>query len=41
MTAALGVNDGEIGDVVKVALDTPFVGGVSIQPQFSSGRSTR
>lgn len=39
MTAALGVNDGEIGDVVKVALDTPFVGGVSLQPQFGSGRS--
>jgi 7,8-dihydro-6-hydroxymethylpterin dimethyltransferase len=39
MTAALGVNDGEIGDVIRVAMDTPFVGGVSIQPQFGSGRS--
>ncbi|MFD0360795.1 radical SAM protein [Nocardia sp. GCM10030253] len=39
MTTALGINDGEIGDVVRVALDTPFVGGVSIQPQFGSGRS--
>lgn len=39
MTVALGVNDGEIGDVVRLALDTPFVGGVSIQPQFGSGRS--
>jgi 7,8-dihydro-6-hydroxymethylpterin dimethyltransferase len=39
MTAALGVNDDEIGAVVKRALDTPYVGGVSIQPQFSSGRS--
>ncbi|MEV0597260.1 radical SAM protein [Nonomuraea cavernae] len=39
MTAALGVNDGEIGDVVRLALDTPFVGGVSLQPQFGSGRS--
>ncbi|MCK2214440.1 radical SAM protein [Actinomadura sp. ATCC 31491] len=39
MTAALGVNDGEIGDVVRLALDTPYVGGVSIQPQFGSGRS--
>ena len=39
MTAALGVNDTEIGDVVRVALDTPYVGGVSIQPQFDSGRS--
>ena len=39
MTAALGVNDDEIGDVVRVALDTRYVGGVCIQPQFSSGRS--
>lgn len=39
MTAALGVNDGEIGDVVRLALDTPYVGGVSLQPQFGSGRS--
>ncbi len=39
MTAALDVNDDEIGAVVKRALDTPFVGGVSIQPQFGSGRS--
>jgi uncharacterized radical SAM superfamily Fe-S cluster-containing enzyme len=41
MTAALGVNDGEIGDVVRLALDTPYVGGVSLQPQFGSGRSGR
>ena len=40
MTAALGVNDDEIGDVLRFALETPFVGGVSIQPQFGSGRST-
>lgn len=39
MTVALGVNDGEIGDVVMLAMGTPFVGGVSIQPQFGSGRS--
>ncbi|GAA3472679.1 radical SAM protein [Nonomuraea roseola] len=39
MTAALGVNDGEIGDVVRLALATPFVGGVSMQPVFGSGRS--
>ncbi|MFI7615460.1 radical SAM protein [Nonomuraea terrae] len=39
MTAAQGVNDGEIGDVVRLALDTPYVGGVSLQPQFGSGRS--
>jgi uncharacterized radical SAM superfamily Fe-S cluster-containing enzyme len=40
MTAALGVNDDEIGDVLLYALETPFVGGVSFQPQFGSGRST-
>ncbi|WP_309647039.1 radical SAM protein [Nocardioides sp.] len=39
MTAALGVNDDEIGFVVKRALDTPYVGGVTIQPVFGSGRS--
>jgi pyruvate-formate lyase-activating enzyme len=39
MTASLGVNDDEIGDVVRYALEMPFVGGVSIQPQFGSGRS--
>ena len=39
MTAALGVNDDEIGQVVLTALETPYVGGVSIQPQFGSGRS--
>ena len=39
MTAALGVYDDEIGAVLEYGLDTPFVGGISIQPQFSSGRS--
>ncbi len=39
MTAALGVNDTEIGAVVLQALDSDYVGGVSIQPQFGSGRS--
>ena len=38
MTATLGVNDGEIGDVVMRALETPFVGGVALQPVFGSGR---
>jgi len=40
MTAALGVNDDEIGFVVKRALDTTYVGGVTIQPVFGSGRSS-
>ena len=39
MTTSLGVNDDEIGDVIRLALDTPYIGGVSIQPQFGSGRS--
>ncbi|VBA53874.1 Antilisterial bacteriocin subtilosin biosynthesis protein AlbA [Mycobacterium pseudokansasii] len=39
MTAALGLNDHEIGDVVRLALQTPYAGGVCIQPQFGSGRS--
>ena len=39
MTAALGVNDDEIGAVVRYGLATPFVGGIAIQPQFGSGRS--
>ncbi|MFT4214638.1 MAG: hypothetical protein QM622_07670 [Microbacterium sp.] len=39
MTAALGVNDGEIGAVIQRALATPYVGGVTIQPVFGSGRS--
>lgn len=38
MTAAVGVNDDEIGDVVLYALETPFIGGVTIQPVFGSGR---
>lgn len=40
MTATLGVNDDEIGAVLRYALDTPFIGGVSIQPQFGAGRAT-
>jgi uncharacterized radical SAM superfamily Fe-S cluster-containing enzyme len=40
MTASLGVNDDEIGAVVRYGLETPFVGGISIQPQFGSGRAT-
>ncbi len=39
MTAALGVNDTEIGQMVQLALGTPYVGGITIQPQFGSGRS--
>ena len=38
LPAAPGVNDDEIGHVVKRALTTPYVGGVTIQPVFGSGR---
>ncbi|MGR0317968.1 radical SAM protein [Agromyces sp. ZXT2-3] len=38
MTAALGVNDADIGAVVLRALETPFVSGVALQPVFGSGR---
>ena len=38
MTAALGVNDDEIGAVVKRALDTPYVGGVT-HPAACSARA--
>lgn len=38
MTVAKGVNDDEIGDVLRLTLDTPFIGGVSYQPVFASGR---
>ncbi len=40
MTAALGVNDADIGAVVRKCLDTPFIGGVAIQPVFGSGRGS-
>src|SRR5699024_784885 len=39
MTAALGVNDDEIGAVIERAKNTPYVGGVTVQPVFGSGRS--
>ena len=32
-------NDDQIGPVIQLALQTPFVGGVTIQPVFGSGRS--
>jgi 7,8-dihydro-6-hydroxymethylpterin dimethyltransferase len=40
VAAELGVNDDELGEVVLLALETPFVGGVCIQPVFGSGRSS-
>lgn len=40
MAAERGVNEDEMGEVVSYALETPFVGGVCIQPVFGSGRTT-
>ncbi|MBM7506140.1 radical SAM protein [Agromyces aurantiacus] len=40
MTAAKGVNDDEIGAVIRRAMTTPYVGGVTIQPVFGSGRNS-
>ena len=39
MTATLHVNDDQFGAVLQRALATPYVGGVTIQPVFGSGRA--
>jgi 7,8-dihydro-6-hydroxymethylpterin dimethyltransferase len=39
MTVAQGVNDHEMGRVVQYAFDTDYIGGVSFQPVFGSGRA--
>ncbi|WP_123028781.1 radical SAM protein [Mycolicibacterium stellerae] len=39
MAVASGVNDTELGQMVRLALDTLYVGGLTIQPVFGSGRS--
>jgi uncharacterized radical SAM superfamily Fe-S cluster-containing enzyme len=39
MTVAAGVNDHEIGAVVQYAIETDYIGGVSFQPIFGSGRA--
>lgn len=39
MAAERGVNEPEIGDVVRYALEIPYVGGVCVQPVFGSGRT--
>ena len=39
MAAERGVNEDEIGEVVGYALETPFVGGVCVQPVFGAGRT--
>jgi len=38
-TVAKGVNDDEVGDILKLGLDTPRCAGLAIQPMFGSGRT--
>ena len=40
MTVARGVNEHEIGAVIQRCLDTAYIAGVNVQPQFGSGRSS-
>ncbi len=39
MAVAAGVNDKEIGRVTQYAFETDYIGGVSFQPVFGSGRA--
>jgi 7,8-dihydro-6-hydroxymethylpterin dimethyltransferase len=39
MAVQTGVNDHEIGKVVEYAFETDYIGGVSFQPVFGSGRA--
>lgn len=39
MAVASGVNDHEVGKVVEYAFETDYIGGVSFQPVFGSGRA--
>lgn len=38
MTVVQGINEDEVGDVLKLGLDTPRCAGLAIQPVFGSGR---
>ncbi len=40
MTVAKGVNDDEVGEVLKLGLETPRCAGLAIQPMFGSGRTS-
>ena len=39
MTIARGVNEDQVGEVVKLGLETPRCAGAALQPVFGSGRS--
>jgi uncharacterized radical SAM superfamily Fe-S cluster-containing enzyme len=39
MTVKKGVNDGEVGDVIRYALEQPCVRGVTLQPVSDAGRN--
>jgi uncharacterized radical SAM superfamily Fe-S cluster-containing enzyme len=38
-TVKKGVNEDELGDIVKLGLDTPRCAGIAFQPMFGSGRA--
>lgn len=38
MTVRRGTNEDEVGEVIKLAMKTPFCSGLAIQPVFGSGR---
>lgn len=40
MTVKQGVNDHQVGEVLKLGLDTPRCAGAAIQPVFGSGRNS-
>lgn len=40
MTVAHGVNEDEVGDLLRLGLDTPRCAGLAIQPAFGSGRGS-
>ncbi|MBI5105538.1 MAG: radical SAM protein, partial [Solirubrobacterales bacterium] len=37
-TVVRGLNEDELGDILRVGLDTPYAAGWAIQPVFGSGR---
>ncbi|RYG65310.1 radical SAM protein, partial [bacterium] len=39
MSVSRGINDDEVGAVIKLGMDTPYCSGAAIQPVFGSGRN--
>jgi uncharacterized radical SAM superfamily Fe-S cluster-containing enzyme len=40
VTAKRGVNEHELGSIIRLGLDTPYCAGAAIQPVFGSGRNS-